>query len=947
MGALDQTIIARTRELAAIDAWLARAERGVAALVLEGEPGMGKTTLWESGVAAASARGFRTMLARPADAEATFAYAGIGDLLAEVDDGLIGELPAPQARALRIALLREEPGEAGSGAATPRDLHTVAVASLGLLRRLAMDGPVLVAADDVQWLDSASTATLAFVIRRLRSEPIAFLLGRRIEAGRARDGEPSLDARLASDDAERIAVGPLDAADVGRLIESRLDRRLAHPTVLRVHAASAGNPFYALELARAAGVEGDGPTPPDPAADPDLPESLRELLGSRIGALPAATRDALAVAAALSIATPERLSAALDGDPSTVLAPAIEAGIVEIGVERVRFTHPLLGAAAWDATPPTRRRDIHGRLAAIVGDREERARHLALAADGPDEAIAAALEDAALDARSRGAPGTAAELAGLAQRRTPDGRTDERRRRALLQSECALIAGDAALARRVCEDVLASAEPGLPRAEALSMRGIIDLQASDLRDATVVLREALAEADDDRLRMRCEGLLTAALDDLEEDVAEAIRHGEAELELAERLGDEVHVATALRGIARNELRGTGRWPAARIERAMAGEAAVRAARSVHEWPSVCLADMEGWTDDVAGALDRLDELRDHARDRGEEPALSWLLARTIALECVAGAWPSALAHVDACLELVGDASHPLGRAVTLANRASVQAHLGDAAATRRDAQAAMRLAADSGAVMAERTVAWALGRLELSLGDPRAAHGHLEGLVRSARQAGIAEPGALRFVPDDIEALVASGRADEAEALLDWFVSLAATAGRVHAIAAAERCRGLLLASRGDEAGSIEALEASRAHYATVAFPFDEARTLLALGAAQRRAQRRRDARSTLGEAVAAFRGLGAAIWTETASRELAAISGRTQGGDELTAAERRVAELVAEGRTNREVAAALYLTERTVESHLSRVYAKLGIRSRTELAAAWAANGDRTSEQR
>ena len=935
---MDQTIIGRARELAAIDDWLARAAHGAVALVLEAEPGMGKTTLWQAAIDRADRAGRRTFVARPADAEATFAYAAIGDLLDGVDDETVGRLPGPQARALRVALLREEAVAEGAGApAASPDPHAVGVALLNLLRIVAREGPLLVAVDDIQWLDSASAQAIGFSLRRLHEEPVGFLLARRIGEDPATHAR---DAPLATGDVERLTIGPLDTASTGRLIEARTGRSLAHPTTVRIHAASAGNPFFALELAAARRDDADD-LAGDAATSPALPPSLRELLGARIAALPRATRDALAVTAALSVATLDRVSSGVNGDAGSLLEPAVEANIVEVEEERIRFTHPLLAAAAWEATPPGRQREIHGRLADVVGDREERARHLALAADGPDEAVAAALEAAAWDARARGAPGTTSELAGLALRRTPPERVDDARRRALLEAEHALIDGDAARARRLNEALLATAAPGRPRAEVLTLQAIIDLQAYDLRGAVDVLREALDEADDDRLRMRCEGLMTAALDDLELDVDEAIAHGMAELELAERLGDEVHVATALRGIARNELRGTGRWPSATIDRAMAGEATVRAARSVHEWPSVCLADMEGWTDDVASALARLEELRGNARDRGEEPALSWLLARTIALECVVGDWPAALKHVDDCLELVGDEGHPLGRSVAVANRALVRAHLGDVEATRRDADEALRTAAASGAVMAQRTIAWTLGLLELSLGDPRAAHGHLDGLVGAARSAGIREPGALRFVPDDIEALVATGEVDAAAELLDWYASLAEGAGRVHAIAAADRCRGLLRSAGDDEAGAIEALEASRSRYATVAFPFDAARTGLALGAAQRRAGRRRDARATLEAALAAFEALGADRWAETTRRELAAISGRTSGGNELTVAERRVAELVAEGRTNREVAAALYLTERTVESHLSHVYAKVGVRSRTELAAAWPTIGD------
>ena len=281
---------------------------------------------------------------------------------------------------------------------------------------------------------------------------------------------------------------------------------------------------------------------------PALPESLRDLLGARIAALPGATRDALAVTAALSVATLDRVSSGANGDAGSLLEPAVEAGIVEVEDGRVRFAHPLLAAAAWEATP---RRLGGGRSTA--GWRSSSA----TARSGP------ATSRSRPTARTRRSPrrsrrprGTRVPAARPGRRRSWPGwpcagpRRSASTTRAGARSwkrSIALIAGDAARARRLNEGLLATAAPGRPRAEVLTLQAIIDLQAYDLRGALDVLREALDEADDDRLRMRCEGLMTAALDDLETDVDEAIAHGMAELELAERLGDEVHVATALRG----------------------------------------------------------------------------------------------------------------------------------------------------------------------------------------------------------------------------------------------------------------------------------------------------------------------------------------------------------------------------------------------------------------
>jgi DNA-binding CsgD family transcriptional regulator len=450
-----------------------------------------------------------------------------------------------------------------------------------------------------------------------------------------------------------------------------------------------------------------------------------------------------------------------------------------------------------------------------------------------------------------------------------------------------------------------------------------------------LLQQAIAEASgDDRLRMRLEGVLTGALDLQGNDVREALAHGYAELELGERLHDQVHVATALRGIARNEQRLTGRMPTELIDRSMALEPAVSAARYVLEWPSVCLAEMLSWTDELAAGVERWEWLLTQAAERGETHSRIDTLARAIPYECVAGWWDRALAHADEGCELGCDGNpvHLLAP-VLVADRALVEAHLGNEAAARRDADEAMRLEAASGTIMAGRIAAWALGLLELSLREPGRAHDHLGPIVASRRAAGISEPGDMRVVTDDVEALIAAGRLAEAETLLEWFEGLARQSGRIGALAACSRCRGLLHAARGDLEPAVTALEISRDRYATVTEPFGLGRTLLALGTIERRLVRRRAAREALEASLGVFEGLGARIWVERARAELARIGGRRAVRTELTSSEQQVAALVAEGRTNREVAAALVLTERTIEGHLSHVYAKLGIRSRAELA--------------
>ena len=426
--------------------------------------------------------------------------------------------------------------------------------------------------------------------------------------------------------------------------------------------------------------------------------------------------------------------------------------------------------------------------------------------------------------------------------------------------------------------------------------------------------------------------MTGALDLLGEDYREALAHGYAELELAERFGDEPRAVTALRGIARNEQRLTGRMPVDMIERALEREWVVRDVREVAGWPTFCLADMLSWTDDLEGGLAKWDWLLAEAAARGETHSLIDILWRTVICECALGRFDRAMAHAEEGRLLTSDSGAPVFEAILVAERALVHAYLGDVEAARRDAAMAIGLAA-TGNPQADRIAAWALGILELSLEDPAAAHEHLGPLVASRRAAGVAEPGDMRFVTDEVEALIGIGHLDEAGLLLGWYEGLAEASGRMGALAACARGRGLLLLARGDVDPALDAVARSVELYRGVTEPLGLGRTLLVLGAIQRRRLHKRVARETLGAALTQFEALGARQWARATRAELARIGGRVASPDALTPTEGRVAALVAEGRTNREVGTILVVSERTVEGHLSRIYAKVGVRSRAELA--------------
>ncbi len=340
-----------------------------------------------------------------AAAERELSFAALGDLLAGTQDE-IGRLPAPQRRALRIALVLEEPqGE-------PPDERAIAVATLALLRRLAADAPLLVALDDLQWLDRASAGVLGFAFRRLDAEPVGVLA-----TARTGSAEPLVDLETE----ERLLVGPLSLQALDQLVRARLGARLLRPTLRQLEQASGGNPFYALELAASLLRSGHRLEPGEPLP---IRGRLRELVGERLATLTPGGRRAALAAAALAQPTETALRRAARGDADAV-DDAVSASVLVRDGETVRFAHPLLASTLYDDASPAERRNLHLRLARLVRDPEERARHLAEAAEGPDETVAEALEVAAANVAARGAPDTGAQLAKRAVELTPPERSAE------------------------------------------------------------------------------------------------------------------------------------------------------------------------------------------------------------------------------------------------------------------------------------------------------------------------------------------------------------------------------------------------------------------------------------------------------------------------------------------------------------------------------------------
>jgi DNA-binding CsgD family transcriptional regulator len=909
---LTEEIVGRDEELARLGAFLAT--DAARALVLEGRPGIGKTTLWRAAVGAASERSLRVLTAQPAEAERELAYAGLGDLLEDVLGDVLPELPPPRRRALEAALLL---ADADDAAAEPR---VVAAGVQSLLRLLAEDGPLLVAVDDVQWLDASSGAALAFALRRSAGAPILTLLARRAE-------EPPSELEHALPDAERIDVGRLSVGAIHGLLKTRLGRPLPRPALLRLHEVSGGNPFYALELARALLRTG---MPAGPSAPLPVPESLERLVADRLRVLPRSTRDALLLVATAGTPTGALLTEA--GVEQAALEPAVEAQVLDLADGEVRFSHPLLASEAISQATRAERRDAHRRLAAVVEDPVARAHHVAAALEAPDAGVAAALEDAAGLARSRGSAWAAAELGEAAVRATPPELENDRRRRALGAARDHFTGGAVDRAAPLARAELARAAPGRARAEALLLLAAIETNVGTVERAVEHGRAALAEAAGvPELELVAHQQLaydTRIVDGLH--VAE--RHAREAVRLSEQLGSDALTARALAPLAIVRFNGGHPDAFALAERALelarrsGDESAVRDATEAH---AHCLS----WSGQAVEARAFLSDALAAATERNDI-FLGTLFFYLELVEERAGRLDRAQEHAERLYELALQDGGP-----ELATSAPISGALARLAALRGDEALARELTFQSLAHADSRPPS-ALGRSERAhlaivdawAGDAAAAVARFEEVDAERRAAGFSRSTGHQFAGEWVEALLALGRVDDAEATLaDWEDEIERD-GHSWVAPTAVRARGLVAAARGDVPAAVELLEQAVAGHEAIGDPFGRARALLALGVTRRRARQKRAAREALEAAVAGFEEMGAAGWAARARSEVGRIGGRTRQ-DDLTPAERRVAALVAEGRTNREVAAALFLGERTVETHLSHVYAKLGIRSRTELA--------------
>ncbi|WP_433055147.1 helix-turn-helix transcriptional regulator [Dactylosporangium sp. CS-033363] len=810
----------REAEQAQLARVLSRARAGEsAALVLLGDPGIGKTALLTQAAAAAS--GFTVLRCAGVETEAEVPYAALHQLLLPVL-GRADALVEAQSAALRAAL--------GLGPPAPGDVLLVGAAVLSLL---AEASPVACFIDDAHWLDDASAACLRFVARRLQAESIAMVFAAREFAG--------LPAHR---------VPPLSPEAAAHLVAD-----LPSPVRARVVTAAAGNPLALLELPRA--FPDDRPVP--------LPARIQDSFAARLDTLPP---DALLLAATDDRADLSTLLRA--GADLSALSQAERAGLVEVLDGRVVFTHPLLRAAAYRHATFDRRLAAHRSLAAVVDDPDRRAWHLAAAATGPDEEAAVALEQAA--ERARGRTGYAATAAAL--QRAADLTADEPKRivRLVAAAEAADVAGRPDQARTLLDR--------LPQSEAIRLRAKLAPDASTAHE-----------------------LLISGARGAPRSVAGPMLFDAARN--AWQRGDRARL-TEVSGL----LHERGLRSATGLDAALAtidGETPSREGMQAMAELVAAAEDIEAAF--VAGLIGDFTAARAiaasevaRAREEGAAGRLPRALATLAAAELHLGRFRDAVTTAAEGLQLATDLGGPTQQ---------FEGILAWIAAARGEDAECTRLAATADPAWS----AWALALLDLGRGRATEASDRFEsGPSRRQMQA-------IYSAPDQIEAAIKAGRRDRAETAYARFESWATTCDTDWAGAALVRCRAMLT----------EKTETPSAD-----FPWEAARTHLIVGERLRRERRKNDSRLHLRTAAELFDRLGAAPWADRARAELRAAGEATSPApehDTLSPQELQIARLAAAGKTNREIAAMLFISPKTVSYHLYRAFPKLGVTTRTQLA--------------
>lgn len=909
-------LVGRTAEMAAARSRLLTRDPEPAAFLVVGEAGIGKTSLVEDTTSEARAAGFAILRARPVEAETRLSYSGLIDLLREIPQDRFTELQPPQRLALEVALRQREPDQPS------RDPLAVSMSLLSLLRQMTEDEPVLMVVDDLQWLDRASQRAIGYALRRATG-PLRLLFA-------ARDNErpPLFDEvihELPGRRVDELHVGPLSSAALHQIFKDELDVNFARPLLVKVEQASGGNPFFALEIARAISA---GRIEIEPARPLAVPDDLRVLVSGRLAPLTGPARELLIYMAAAGEMDTDLSRRLLGKDAESALDEAIAAEIIEEADGRLRFTHPLLASSVYGESGKEELRKVHSSLAEATDDVERRAVHVALSDVASETATQVLLEQAAAQAMARGAPEVAVEMLQLAcdMSSAPPATL----RRAL--ADASFRAGDTTGAEATLETLIAALPPGVERARALTLSAAVAFETSGVDRCIALSEQGLEEAGDDPiLRARLYATLAAVTWN---DVAKASSYAASAIDLLDEAEDPDidSLCLALLTAVGNALMAGEGLKMDLIDRALALEPQTSLRAS--DRPSAAYGALLKYNDDYEAARMWLDRTKRSIETEGDEGGIPYILSHYPQLELWTGNLHAARVVALDHLAYSERTSQQAQRAQALFNLSLAEAHLGNIEDALSSAQEALAFGEQEHDLYVIGLACWGLGTAHVHAGDPAAGLAALDRAAGLREQIGIKDPGRWRFYAEHVEALLAVNDVDRADRETELLLERSAHVDRVSGLATGHRSRALVAAARGQLDDAMVHLDRARKTHARWGNPFERGRTLLAYGQLARRRKAKGKAKSALDEARTVFGSIGARLWAERAEGELARVGLRPAAPLELTETERRVAELAASGLTNKDVAASLFISPKTVEANLAKAYRKLGIRSRAELGA-------------
>ncbi|NJP44508.1 helix-turn-helix transcriptional regulator [Actinacidiphila epipremni] len=891
-------------------------------VLLTGEPGIGRSTL--AAALAAGRPGSLVLRCAPAEGERHLPFLGLIDLLSAVGDDDFAALSVRERSLLRAALHRS-PGESRTAYG---DVLALRMAVLKTLTALCDRSPVLLVLDDVQWLDRPSAQALAFVARRATRLRLCVIATLRTPYDPADGGGEAVWPTPVRE----LAVPAMTGRELGAMLDGYAWPR---PVLARLHAACGGNPYVAVELAqalaeqhRACGRDPSGPLP--------VPAALRRQLLARLDPLGPRARRTLLVASAAVRPTVALLRRAGCDSAADDVGAAVRWGLVAPSpTGAVRFTQPLMPRVVYEDADDQARRDAHAALAEAAGDPVERAHHLASLAPGRDAETAAVLTSAAATARRRGAPALAARLGRLAAERTPLEHHAADADRRLTAAEDAVAAGDYPLARGLAHEVLGESVRPADRVRAWIV--LLDSCGQAMAEVADVFPQALHDArGEPELLARLHYRLSWRAWVVEGSAVAALTHAARSAVLARRAGDRRTELLALTQQSALEFY-LGRPGAERtLARALAAPQDPRVLFD-HNGPVFLKHRRHLLHDRLDDARTELRALAYTVRYRGSAESLCQCLSGLAQVEILRGRCEAALDLAHQALrvtEQAGLSQGPAWYAVALAEAAGGGADRALAAAER-----ARRHSEDDDDQLFLPRALHAEGHVRLLRGESAAAVHALQRVRLLETGQGQGDPAVRRWQPDLAEALVEAGCVDEAAELLARTRAMAARLGRRGLLAVLERPAALVTEARGEPARAAAQLVEAAGRLAGLPYRLEEARTYLALGRLHLRRGDAAQARGALAEAARLFARAGARPWSAATAAALARLDlpapAAPAGLDALSVTERRVALLVAQGASNREIAARLAVSVKTVEAALTRAYRKLAVRSRVSLARA------------